>query len=628
MKLQKLTFKDVIKNEKLTFLVGAGCSIESPSNLPSGRDMIDEIIKYTCDESEIENLLKLKTIRFEGLVEIVRDRLDTNLRIIDYYAQSAKPNIQHNFLAEKMINGNIVITTNFDNLIEYALLLKGVRKEDILLIITEEDYLKNTTNFEEFILNKKILIKIHGSPYDIINNRNTKKSLITTIKDLYKYKANLNIFSIESFKHPIINRVLENRTLVVMGYSGSDDFDIIPTIKSIHNFKKIIWIKHISSNNDKIEKIYEIPSEHLKEKSIFKKVKQILFDIQKNNLNIKVYLVEADTTKLIKKLINPPLKIESNKCEINPTGWFKKNLSKPNRFQKFYISFKIYFDAQKHNDALRAIDHLLDYSKEKKSKYWERIALKQKALVVRKIGNIDNALKLAEESLEIAKNIKNDFAIASSTLLIADFYASKGFFTESILYYQKALNYYLDLNDDGSLANILNNLGELYYDKKEYNTALQYYNRALEKIEGQKNIVDFCKVLFNLAKIKYHLRDFNDCYKDYLKALEIAEIVNNQSIQAGCKIGIGLVELKKKNYYESIKLFNDAFDISVKIDDWQNKADSLYNLAVVFYKLDRNHDALKYCNKAIAIYHSNGISNTPRLTTFKKLCNIIKKRIK
>ena len=628
MKQQKFTFKDVIKNEKLTFLVGAGCSTESPSNLPSGREMIDEIIKYTCDESEIENLFQLKSIRFEALVEIVRDRLDKNLRIIDYYAQCVKPNIQHNFLAETIINGNIVITTNFDNLIEYSLLQKEVRKEDILLIITEEDYLKNKINFEDFILNKKILIKIHGSPWDIINNRNTKKSLITTIKDLYKYKANLNIFSIESFKRLIIKRVLENRTLIVMGYSGSDDFDIIPTLKSIHNFKKIIWIKHISSNNNKNEKIYEIPSEHLKDKNSFKKVKQILFDIKKNNLNIKAYLVEADTTKLIKRLINPPLKIESNKCEINPYDWFIKNISRPNRFQKFYIPFKIYFDAQKYNDALRAIDNLLDYSRTKKSKYWERIALKQKALIVSKIGNIDDALKLAEESLKIAKNINNDFAIASSTLLIADFYASKGHFTESIFYYQKALKYYSDQNDDDRVANILNNLGELHFDKKEYNTALQYYNEAREKVEGQKKIIDYCKVLFNLAKIKYFLKDFNNSYDDYVKTLEIAEIVDNQSIQAGCKLGIGLIELKKKNYYESIKLFNDAFDLSVKIDEWQNKADSLYNLAAVFYKLDRNHDALKYCNEAIGLYHSNGISNTPRLTSFKDLRNIIKNRIK
>ena len=89
MELQKLTFKDIIQNEKLTFLVGAGSSTESPSNLPSGREMIEEIIKYSCDESEIENLLKIKSIRFEALVEIVRDRLDTNLRIIDYYAQCA-----------------------------------------------------------------------------------------------------------------------------------------------------------------------------------------------------------------------------------------------------------------------------------------------------------------------------------------------------------------------------------------------------------------------------------------------------------------------------------------------------------------------------------------------------------
>ncbi len=138
MKLTNLNIKDLINNEaKLTFLVGAGCSVDAPSCLPAGRPMMEAIINYTCAESEREKILNLKDLRFEQLVEIVRDRLDPKLKIIDYYGQSDKPNLQHFFLAGMIKKGNFVMTTNFDFLIEYALLQSGVPKDEIIPVITK-----------------------------------------------------------------------------------------------------------------------------------------------------------------------------------------------------------------------------------------------------------------------------------------------------------------------------------------------------------------------------------------------------------------------------------------------------------------------------------------------------------
>ena len=74
MKPTNLTIKDLISNdEKLTFLVGAGCSVDAPSRLPAGRSMMEAIINYTCAESEIKKILDLEELRFEQLIEIVRD---------------------------------------------------------------------------------------------------------------------------------------------------------------------------------------------------------------------------------------------------------------------------------------------------------------------------------------------------------------------------------------------------------------------------------------------------------------------------------------------------------------------------------------------------------------------------
>ena len=83
----------LLSNNDLTFLVGAGCSVDVPSCLPAGRAMMEAIINYTCADSEIDKLLNLKDLRFEQLVEIVRDRIDPELKVIDYYTQCDKPNL-------------------------------------------------------------------------------------------------------------------------------------------------------------------------------------------------------------------------------------------------------------------------------------------------------------------------------------------------------------------------------------------------------------------------------------------------------------------------------------------------------------------------------------------------------
>ena len=115
MKLTNLKITDLITPDaKLTFLVGAGCSIDPPSNLPAGKTMMEALIRYTCAESEIPKIKELKELRFEQLMEILRERLDPELKIIDFYGLCDKPNLQHFFLADMIENGHFVMTTNFE----------------------------------------------------------------------------------------------------------------------------------------------------------------------------------------------------------------------------------------------------------------------------------------------------------------------------------------------------------------------------------------------------------------------------------------------------------------------------------------------------------------------------------
>jgi hypothetical protein len=53
-------------------------------------------------------------------------------------------------------------------------------------------------------------------------------------------------------KRYVFNSILQNHDLVVVGYSGYDDFDIGHMLRTIQSDKKIIWINY----NNELEKHY------------------------------------------------------------------------------------------------------------------------------------------------------------------------------------------------------------------------------------------------------------------------------------------------------------------------------------------------------------------------------------
>ncbi len=178
----KDSFIDIIKDKKLTFLVGAGCSIDKPSSLPSGRDMMKLIVEFSCHE---EILVNNDGLRFEQLVEIFMDLLDNDLHCIDYFSECSHPNSIHFFLAKMIQKGHFVITTNFDSLIEHSLVKIGIPNDQIIPIITKKEFGIYNNPYELFEKNFFTVYKIHGSPSDIIKNtskNDLKKSLIISIE--------------------------------------------------------------------------------------------------------------------------------------------------------------------------------------------------------------------------------------------------------------------------------------------------------------------------------------------------------------------------------------------------------------------------------------------------------------
>ncbi|MHA1932809.1 MAG: tetratricopeptide repeat protein, partial [Promethearchaeota archaeon] len=677
MSLVNRSIKDLLLDDlNLTFLVGAGCSVESPSCQPHSKAMMEAIIRYTCAESEIEKILDLEDLRFETLLAIIQDQFDPDLKIIDYYELCDKPNIQHYFLAEMINKGNIVLTTNFDLLIESALIELNTAKKQIVPIITGKDFLKFRDPLRLLKKKKKIIYKVHGSTKNIITKEDTRDSLINSILAIGFNKEKSDLFQLQPVKYLSLKKAMKDRSLIVMGYSGNNDLDIIPTIKVIENIQSIIWINHIEENEGK-EKIYEINSEFVKSTDKLDLIDQKLVEIYKSRNTSKIYRVDINTDELIRELVQKDPEISQDIFLINPINWFKENIKEPSEFIKYIISQKIYSYYGKCEDTFRCFEkilHILDKSESLELK-WKSTAIEDiefmckerknytyiidwfqktkafldqlqdrniKAILFNHIGLIylkQGIYPLAFDCFKTVLEICSDFddlkRIAESIKNIGMVYQGQLKYSEAIRFYEDALNIIEKSEVQEKKAEILNIKGVILQDEPNYSKALKCFEKALAIFEQKEDFEGKIISLYNIGFNNHYEGNDSKALEKLEEAMQITEQTGNLQRKVQCLKAMGYIYRDQWDLLKAIKKFKEALEIADQLEypeeqidillgKLEIKADCLYNIAVVFFE-ERNHkEALKWFEEALEIDEliENSVGKAQRLVSIGNIHKI------
>ncbi|MFX1257041.1 MAG: tetratricopeptide repeat protein [Promethearchaeota archaeon] len=635
-----LTIKNLFTDDtKLTFLVGAGCSVDIPSCLPAGRAMMEAIIRYTCAEPEIEKILELEELRFEQLVEIVRDHLDPELKIIDYYAQCDKPNLQHFFLAKMIKEGHFVMTTNFDFLIEYALLQSNIPKDEVIPVITKSDFEEFNNPIKLFEKGKKTVYKIHGSTKNVISGDNTKDSLIATIRAFGSNKEGLNVFQVEPFKRPLFDNISDGRTLVVLGYSGSDDFDIVPSLNVLKNLKSLIWIDYIKHDGGR-ERIYEIEVPELikedlnkqltklenlifkfyglneseqskKVKNIKNKIKKnikILQDFKRINEDISVYIIKANTTRLIKEIME--IKPNLNNFSISPLNWLKSNIISPSDIIKWYIPYKIYFDLGESSDAMKCIEKVLEISEKSNNLNWKATALYKLGEFFKKIGYPDQiTFQKFKDGYQICNELGDLKGQSIGLYHLGKSYYDSNKYSEARELFYKAISISEELNDIESKANYLLSIGLIFKDNMEYDKALKIYEEVLKIKEYSGDLSGKAECLCNIAKIYENKWDLDECLKRYEEALMIFDQLGNLPRKADLLAKTSAIYGELGNSIEQVKREEEAFRITGPVGDMIGNATNFFSSGIQYLTIKMYPKALRYFKTSLTLYERLGNLN-------------------
>lgn len=273
-----------VKDASLVFFVGAGISYPYPSCLPMASQILRQVFHFIFElnKHDICEILQMsnETAEDEAYARLSRDLLGIPLEVPDdkcslpfeatFQAlydvlgfsvirfadllQGGKPNLHHKMLAYVLHNGHTVITTNFDKQIEEA--YKRFKKP-LQVLVTDKDY-------QEAIDNNRtsgVLAKIHGDMNDYNSLALTLQGVAVSCDstmylgddiDTEKGRQQLQwIYPRTALSIPkalFLQRVLQERKIVVMGYSGSDTFDIMPILTASEFRCSGLWVKYTSKN--------------------------------------------------------------------------------------------------------------------------------------------------------------------------------------------------------------------------------------------------------------------------------------------------------------------------------------------------------------------------------------------
>ncbi|MBN1217262.1 MAG: tetratricopeptide repeat protein [Candidatus Lokiarchaeota archaeon] len=529
------------KNDKFVFLVGAGCSMDPPSRLPSALEFVREIVTFCAPPEEFETIMNLNSLKYEAIVEIVEKRIDRDLIFLDYLETKKQPNIIHFFLANNILNNNNVITTNFDYLIEIALieLLPKGEEHVISPIITQEQYL----NFQkdEKINNVKDahLFKIHGSKKNIITGQDTSSSLVTTLSALGKNKEEGKTFSIEAYKKAALEKIINQRNLIVLGYSGNDDFDIAPFIKEVKTYNKIIWIDHDRYRNDKdkieIEPISSTVNNSPNEK--ISKQEQFLREICSLH-GIEIINVKANTTWYVSEVLWPSLLESTPKLVIenedNADDQDNANISSFRAYMESISSFNEIDQLTKHHFAIDVYDS---------------------------VGDWKNALHVSKKGLELARAENNEKQIAEFMIRFGYELINDSKLEEAMKMFLDAKIKFERLNDSEGVVTSLCSLGNIAFSLSNYEEANRIFDQAYNMRESINNLEDLTNLLINLGKTQLFLGKSELALSKYREALDLVNRTGNLNTKASILKNIGIIYEEIKDYKDSMQYLKESFQI-------------------------------------------------------------------
>ncbi|MHA1459712.1 MAG: tetratricopeptide repeat protein [Promethearchaeota archaeon] len=587
-------------NQKRTWLAGAGISLSPPSSLPTGNMILTNLIKLATPSDYYDELIELTNpnrkdkkssgdfLRFEQVMEVIHHNLDPKLQILDFIGEVNSPNRNHEFLAKAARQGDLIFTTNFDHLIEQALVEDLDSVSRVIPVITESEFLN------EYAENDIPIYKLHGSILNILTGESTRDTLGATLERIGLGAE--DAFSLEDWKRNPLERATKEHDLVIIGYSGSDSFDVMPTLKKIPQIKSVIRILHQSNRKCEEAEIFHGPMESIEG-----------FEDPFRELVCPLITILIDTGYLLEYLAQEVYKFELSIKKLESSSppsdfisiWNKLFVFEKGR--KLFIAGRIFQEKDQVEKAIDCFKKSEKACRKNGNKIGEARSLNNLAMALVAKGKNEEAIQKYQQALKLARNSGLKSGIANNLLNMGALYAKSGRISEAIENFKESLIVFQELNDKKGMSKALSNLGKTYVELGDLKQALRYNEESLVLAKEIGDRTTQANIISHAANIQMELGNFKEAIALNREMIEISRVMGDKD---GFAIGLGNLATtyhRAGNNQESLKLFQEALPMLKELGFKDIFAHMLIIKGAVMNELGYKEEGIKTIEKAIEL---------------------------
>lgn len=580
------------------YFAGAGISANAPTGFPLARDLVSEILRAIAPDKSTLELLETVSdstrlnkrnpgdyLRFELLLDIIQQLVDPELTILEFISLFASPNRVHEFLATRAIAGDIVITTNFDCLIEASIVELGSKP---ISICTTGDFESWTTSPP----NRIPIYKIHGS-YSRYDGTAQTSSVNTIQATLSTLTIGAKDLLLPEAKRKFLIQVTRSRTMIVCGYSGGDDLDIVPTFK-ILSPQSLNWLVHSRTHQEPHEITEEWRrtlerggGDSLSTRDGFMRQKFLEgeYPLRIYEVNTPRYFLPADN---VNRGFESRTSSEADlRLRTFIEEWARALLVKP--YLKFLVSGHILFSLARFQESYelyaKAWTLLDEYSEPSES-----------ADVARMISRIAVEISRFKEAEEWSQ--KSDHLSTPGSSLRAKSLQQHGFayyklerFSEALQCFQEAADICRHLGLDRFLAYVLHDSALIYQEMSQFRKAISLYQESIELSAKDGDIRHVMFSYHQLGTASFDLGEFTKSNLYHSKALELARVLGDHAQIENSEHELGMLDFMGGKVLESIRRFRRGIAMAEETGRSQYVGMDLQHIGIALMEVGKLHMA-------------------------------------
>jgi len=381
-------------------------------------------------------------------------------------------------------------------------------------------------------------------------------------------KTNIPIFIFLLF---IGNLFSQQSTIDSLKFEYKHQISDTLRLKSLQQISKLFLIEQPDSSMYYANMMLDLASENQMYYYV-SDAYDLISNVYENQGQLQKCVSSCDSAKYYSSLIDDPIGViffTNNKAAI-------------------YIKMGRYFEAIQSFEEVKSISERINRPSS------HAAALNNIGVVYHYLGDDKASLDyfIRAYELRIENNITKKLAYSLNN--IGAIYSNYGNYSEALEYHRKAMNAALKHNDKYNYLVAIINTGLDFSFLKDYNNSIKYYQKALKEAKEQGDKTLQSHALERMSAVYLELGNPTKAKPLLIDALRLAKQNGNNYDIASFSNSLGNIYLNEEEYATAISLFNEALEVSKKINASKVEAETYKLLTAYYYSVHDLEKALVY----------------------------------